>query len=198
MNNEYTYTVNWGFKLREQGLEHSTFHVMTDEATFREDNVKDCLPEDFCDTYLIYSAIDFPKDRLNTVFFDFIFKDFDKENKTFETDATKPLAENKTIILIVLQLAYYMGFKEVYIIGVDLDFNNIKGHAYSETEGEKERQFNQSVKFESGMYEGIAIATKTMIKLGVQVYNASPVGNLNCMPRVKYEELFKTLVGNNG
>ncbi len=141
LNNEYTFSVNWGFKLRDQGLHHTTYHVMTDRATFTDDNVLLYLPDNFSDTYLISSEINFPKDKFNTIFFDFIYKDAGN-TKLFETDITKPLAESRTIILLVMQLAYYMGFKKIYLIGVDLDFKKINGHAYQETDGEKYRQKN--------------------------------------------------------
>lgn len=190
LNNEYTFSVNWGFKLKEQGLKHATYHVMTDPATFKDDNATDFLPEDFCNTYLISSEIKFPKEKFDTIFFDFIYKDLGN-TKLFETDITKPLAENRTVILIAMQLAYYMGFKKMYIIGVDLDFQNIKGHAYSETIGEKNRQKMFSTKFAQEMYTGIESATRILNGLGVEVYNASPVGNLNCMPRVDYISIFK-------
>jgi hypothetical protein len=41
---------------------------------------------------------------------------------TFTPDLTKPLSSGGTVTFVALQIAYYMGFSEVILIGVDHNF----------------------------------------------------------------------------
>ena len=40
LNNEYTFTVNRGYMLKEKGLKHSNFHVISDTNTFKDADSK--------------------------------------------------------------------------------------------------------------------------------------------------------------
>jgi hypothetical protein len=186
LNNEHTFTVNRGYKLAENGLNQSTYHVMSDIYTFIDDKIENEIQKDFADEFLIYGGIDFPIQK-NATYFDFKLK---KDNFDFQKDITLPLQGTQTIIYYAYQLAYYMGFNEIYLIGVDLDFKNNSGHAYTETTGEKTRQIEHSVTSASIMLETIEYCHYFLKQQGIKCYNASPVGNIDFMQRVNYKELF--------
>jgi hypothetical protein len=40
-------------------------------------------------------------------------------NDSFQTDITKPLVVGATVTFVALQLAYYMGFRDVFLVGLD-------------------------------------------------------------------------------
>ena len=125
--------------MREKGLSHSTFHVMSDVNTFDDENVINEIPLDFMDKLFLYTGIDkFNPD--GALYFDFY--PLGHECK-FQTDLTKPLSLFGSVIFFAIQIAYYLGFKQIILIGVDLDYVSNMGHAYKETAGEVSRVFNK-------------------------------------------------------
>lgn len=186
LNNEFTFTVNRGYMMREKGLSHSTFHVMSDVNTFDDENVINEIPLDFMDKLFLYTGIDkFNPD--GALYFDFY--PLGHECK-FQTDLTKPLSLFGSVIFFAIQIAYYLGFKQIILIGVDLDYVSNMGHAYKETAGEVSRQYSHSILCCREMMQGLEVAQEFLTKEGVSILNASPAGKVDCMPRVKYEELF--------
>ena len=83
-----------------------------------------------------------------------------------------------------------MGISEIYLLGVDLDFVKLKGHAYVECSGEKRRQQVDTKKTAKLTLNTIELYSQILNKHNIKIYNASPVGIVDCVPRVKYEDLF--------
>jgi hypothetical protein len=189
LNDEITFTVNRGYNLVERGLTNSNYHIMSDIHTLKDENVAKEIPLSFTNEFLIYGGIDFPIKK-NITYFDFVSNP-NTLKQNLKDEITDPFLSCTTVIAYALQFAYFMGFEEVNIIGVDLDFSNIMGHAYSETSGEKERQQDGSVKLAKRMLDGITDISLQMIDKDIKVQNASPSGILNDIPRVVYDSLFK-------
>ena len=187
LNNEYTFTTNRGYKLKEQGLTQSNYHIMSDIYTFTEDHAEKEIPSDWAEKFIIYAGIDFP--YKNSIFFNYLIS-LNSSNLNFQINCVDNLSECGTVIYFALQFAYFMGFKNIYLIGVDLDFDKTKGHVYKETPGEQKRQQNHSIIYADKMLHGLEFATNFLQKNNIHIYNASPSGVVDCMPRVKYEELF--------
>lgn len=186
LNNEYTFTVNRGYMLRGQGLDHSTYHVISDLNFLKDFGEIEKSMISFSKKFLIYAGVDFPDTIEDKVFFDknpFLSK--------IPDDISKPLVAGFTVIVYALQLAYFMGFSEINIIGVDLDFAINKGHAYDETSGEKKRQAEESIKNANRMLNNIRQITSQLEEANIVVQNASPSGIVNFVPRIVYEKLFE-------
>ena len=189
LNNEYTFTVNRGYNLKEKGLLHSTYHIIQDKLLFFNDKIANEIPFDYMNYLILYAGIKIENKHIqNLIFYDYMHM-INYEETEFQPDLTQKLVEGYSVIYTTLQIAAYMNFKDIYIIGVDLDFKNITGHSYKETEGEIERQKRSHLN-QQRMQDYIAKAVIFLNKRNVNVYNASPTGKLNCMPRVKYEDLF--------
>jgi len=75
----------------------------------------------------------FPKELIDDQTF-FFPKKLQQEIPAFSEDPVKDgFSRGKTVAYDAIQLAYYLGFKEVNIIGMDMDFNKewgINGHSY--------------------------------------------------------------------
>ncbi len=188
LNNEYTFTVNRGYMLKEKGLEHSTFHVISDRKTFEDKNSRWEEMENFSDNLFCYAGMEKPPVHTNTIYFD--YKHAQLLGKPFQENLLEPLAAYESVIHFAIQIAYYLGFSEIYILGVDLDFTKTSGHAYQETDGETKRQLEHSIKSAQMMIKGIGLCGKFLDNHDVWLYNASPQGVVDCIKRVKYEELF--------
>ena len=109
-----------------------------------------------------------------------------------------------TVLYMNLQLAAYMGFKNIYLIGVDLSYSipkdaDIKGSVIT-SNSDDPNHFNPTY-FGKGkrwhlpetdrMQESFTNAFKEMKKSNINLYNATVGGNLKEIPRTKYESLFQ-------
>ena len=103
-----------------------------------------------------------------------------------------------------LQLAQYLGFEEVYLIGVDLSYTipddaTVKGSVI--TSNSDDPNHFDSTYFGSGkkwhlpetnrMQKSFTNAYLEMKKNGTKLFNATIGGNLKNIPRVEYESLFE-------
>lgn len=187
-NSEYkVFTVGRGYKLKDSGLLHSNFHIISDIAGYSE--IIDELDENYADIFFTYAGIEFANNVKDLIYFDY-FENPINMDKHYQDDLTKKLFHCETVIDYALQIATYMGFKDIYFIGVDLDFNKNVGHIYKSTKGEKERQKSHSQNKNLFMLSSFVFATQYLKAKNINLYNASPSGILDCMSRVKYDELF--------
>lgn len=188
-NSEYKiFTVGRGYKLKDNGLSHSDFHVFSDIDGYNE--IIDEIDESFADIFFSYCGINFINNVKNLIYFNF-FQTPINMDKHYQDDLTQPLFHCETVINFVLQIATYMGFKDIYFIGVDLDFNKNLGHIYKSNDGEEERQISHSKNRNLFMLSSFEYAVPFLKEKGINLFNASPSGILDCMPRVKYQDLFK-------
>ena len=188
LNNEYTFTVNRGYMLKEKGLCHSNFHVISDESTFKDADSKYKNLLNYSDYLFCYGGMEPPVD-METIYFDFLSYKW-SNGVSFCNDLCKPLISYQSVIHFAIQIAYYLGFNKIYILGVDLDFAKNKGHAYIQTKGEEERQSNHSIKQAKTMLWGIERCGEWLKENNTELLNASPKGVVDCIKRVAYEDLF--------
>ena len=108
-----------------------------------------------------------------------------------------------TVLYMNLQLAAYMGFKQIYLIGVDLSYSipkdaDIKGSVIT-SNSDDPNHFNPAY-FGKGkrwhlpetdrMQASFSTAYKELNKSNIELYNATFGGNLKEIPRVEYNSLF--------
>lgn len=107
----------------------------------------------------------------------------------------------RTSVYMAIQVAFYMGFKDIYLIGVDHDYlddvKRVEGHHfYDESNGvsdvEHLSQFNTERWFKEYYlrWRDYRLMSTYLTRHGVNIYNATDGGMLDVFPRVKFEELF--------
>lgn len=126
LKDEYAFGVNsFYYKTRESGY-RPTFYVVEDSSVMKE-NIEEIrayeAPFKFFPT--IYRNLH-RKDP-NTFFFEMNRGFYEKTSPNyavprFSTDATDVLYCGQSVTYINLQLAFFMGFTEVYLIGMDFDY----------------------------------------------------------------------------
>ncbi len=110
---------------------------------------------------------------------------------------------NKTVVNAGMQIAAYMGFSEIYLIGVDMSFEDQKVKKINSRNWEAEehdpnhfdpRYFDKGRKYHNPtvyeMIERFEISKKFFNSLGVNVYNAGIGGKLEVFPRREFISLF--------
>lgn len=115
----------------------------------------------------------------------------------FTPDLGKRLNEGGTITFFLLQIAVYMGFREIYMIGIDFSFSygigpdgkyfedkSIKNHFFDEG---KKIDTMPNLQYNLWAYEA---AKSYADKNDLKIYNATRGGKLEVFPRVDFDTLF--------
>lgn len=108
-------------------------------------------------------------------------------------DIAEKVYIGKTVVYVAIQIAIYMGFKEIYLLGVDCNYDVKDIHAAVVEDAEipsqsKRDRLHNAGKLMIEQFEGIA---QLAPYYGVRVYNASRGGMLEAFPRVQLEEVLK-------
>lgn len=104
-------------------------------------------------------------------------------------DISRKIFMGGNITNVILQICFYMGFKEIYLLGCDCNYKGAQVH--SSLTGYK----NDDSLFESADYIGWSMiqdhkcAKKTADKLGIKIYNATRGGMLEIYPRVDIDSI---------
>lgn len=110
---------------------------------------------------------------------------------------------NKTVVNAGMQIAAYMGFSEIYLIGVDMTFEDQKVKKLNSRNWEADehdpnhfdpRYFGKGRKYHNPttheMIEKFEAGKRFFNSLGVNVYNAGLGGKLEVFPRKDFASLF--------
>lgn len=109
-----------------------------------------------------------------------------------QSDLGQPLYHCHTVAGFALQIAVGMGYSEVYLAGIDLNFSNADVHFYKSTTREREWVRRVSSPKESKMRAGLAYLSHWAKKNGVRVTNLSPVSNLPLIDHGNFDQVFPT------
>jgi len=119
----------------------------------------------------------------------------------FAENAWERLWEGATVTYVAMQLAFHLGFNEVYLIGVDHNFSTKgKPNTTVVSEGDDPNHFDSNY-FGKGFRwqlpdldtseRAYCIARDAYNKSGRHIYDATVGGKLNIFPKVDYLDLFK-------
>lgn len=121
---------------------------------------------------------------------------------TFYDDITNPICEGHTVTYVSLQLAYYMGFKRVVLIGVDHNFKQKgRAHEVQTYQGEDENHFHPDY-FKGQQWQladiygsevSYHLAKYHFLKEGREIFDATVGGKLQVFPKIDYEKALELL-----
>jgi len=130
-----------------------------------------------------------------------IFMDTDYTGSpSFSAQATGRVFEGSTVTYVALQLAYFMGFQQVILVGVDHDFKT-RGQANATVvaQGEDEDHFAPNY-FGPGFRwqlpdleaseRAYLIARESFLADGRTILDATVGGKLTVFPKISYRDLF--------
>lgn len=223
LSNEYTFTVNQLPKSSQFESIRSNFHFWSDVRFFDIDannsgdlalietmkkvntnSNKPCVfyelrAKEMVEKYQLdkildihyFSAIQFTKER-------YLKKD--------KIDFTKTVCNWPTVIQIVITAAIYMGFTEIYLLGLDCtgfiniaetkmkDYSNGIKYAFDVTEDDKKRMersnsiysMRQELLCQAEIFEDYELLNSYAKRKNIRIYNATPGGLLEAFARVNY------------
>jgi hypothetical protein len=208
LRNELTFGVNNIFLNYGKMGFHPTYYIVEDNliAEDRSDQINNYHgPEiKFFGNYLHYCIDDSPdvvwlNVRVN-------YKNYNGFPH-FSKNAARMIWVGGTVSYICMQLAFYMGFKEVYLIGFDHTYkvpadaivNEQKKEITSRSSDPNHfdpNYFGKGYRWHDPMIERMEMAYRRANIIFQtdqrQIYNATIGGHLNVFPRVNYDDLFKS------
>lgn len=108
----------------------------------------------------------------------------------------------RTVVYSAIQLAWKLGYREIYLLGCDHDYllnlDRVGEHRfYSDKDGISDKEHLSEFTSERWFYEyymrwkQYRLMKEFLNEHGVEVFNATNGGMLDVFPRVKYEDLFE-------
>lgn len=108
----------------------------------------------------------------------------------FSSDITKQIYSGLNVVYNTLQIAAYMGFSEIYLLGVDFSYGKKQqNHFYEKTEPKQEKLATQFYKDEISV--AFAYAEEYSKQHGFRIYNATRGGELEIFERVDFDTLMQ-------
>jgi len=193
-NKEITMSVNMVYRAFPLVTWRPDYYVMQDAyglQYYETDIAKLDLPN-------IFIADIWPKfwkNKLNDNFHKYhLHAIFDKHGiPLFSSDITKRICQGGTVIYLCLQIAIYMGFTEIYLIGVDSNYNgNIQkpeNHFIKNYLNQDDKQPGKFPLNES--FLAFQAAHRYAERQGIKIYNATRGGKLEVFERVEFDSLFR-------
>lgn len=104
----------------------------------------------------------------------------------FSEDITQIVHTQGTVTVGCIQIAVYMGFKEIYLLGTDCNY--VFGSSSNHFGGDgKPDMIDHSI---SAMVKGYQMCREFADAHGIKIYNATRGGMLEVFQRVKFDSLF--------
>lgn len=178
-----------------------TYYISQDEKTLKnctkEVNQME-LPYKFIPIFIEYYH-DIHID--NAVLFHLISSETDFPKMS--ADISKFIGNSTTVAVTAAQIAVYMGFKKIYLIGIDHSFSTYQNDIGEIIQDDSAKDYftEEYNKDKADLYiPNLDASTRAFLSLkkfcdekGVQVYNATRGGKLEVFPRVDFDEVIKKL-----
>lgn len=111
---------------------------------------------------------------------------------SFGNDLSKEIYDGASVIYAAVQIAVYMGFHEIYLLGVDCNYDKgIALHSNS-LEYSNDYQYNWTKQTGLTMIEGFKIAKKYADEHHIHIFNATRGGMLEVFPRVDLDDVVES------
>ncbi|EKE75365.1 6-hydroxymethylpterin diphosphokinase MptE-like protein [Gallaecimonas xiamenensis] len=207
LKNEYSFAVNGIFYKTDECGYRPTFYVVEDKAVMA-DNIERINEYEAPYKFFPINYRSKVKNRKNCLFFR-MNTGFYKECSPnygvprFSTDASRRLYCGQSVTMINLQLAHYLGFSEVYLIGMDFNYEIpksavVNGKEILSTEDDcnhfHPEYFGKGKTWHDPQLDKVLNSYK-MMKIVYEasnrrIFNATVGGKLEVFERVDFDSLF--------
>lgn len=185
-----SFSMNAVNKIFDKTKWRPTYYVITDHKVLEDVNISDI--ENICKEYSFISDVvqDFWGKHISsrTIKFHGEKNICRREQPKFSTDISKVIRAGATVTYACIQIAVYMGFKCIYLLGVD----NFDPHS-------KDLSYGHFYKEDKLTAKGFTYQTDRAYKRarnyadehGLHIYNATRGGYLEFFDRIDFDSLFK-------
>lgn len=165
------------------------YYFLGDPDSFRSNG---CILED--QTYFIADVMkQFNFKETNIEYFHHIFHLSKEGYPLFSDDIVCGVSGGGTGTFVMLQFAAYMGFNEIYLLGVDFSWGERGGKTHfcdGYVDPKFEIKVRENIRNKNMLLKTYESAKKFAEEHGIKIYNATRGGNLEVFKRVDFDLLF--------
>lgn len=209
LNKECSFGVNGIFYKTEEMGYKPTFYVVEDSHVMK-DNHKKINEYDIDYKFFPTNYKSFIRNKKNTYFFNmnegfYIEHSPNFSIPRFSTDMAKELFCGQSVTMLNFQIAFYLGFKEVYLIGMDFSYDipksaTVEGNDIISNDDDVNHfhpdYFGKGKTWHDPHLDRVLNSYKMMKVIyesnGRKIFNATVGGKLEVFDRVDYVDLFKS------
>lgn len=209
LDNEFTFGVNGIFYATDSNGFIPSFFVVEDSHVMKDNLERINQYRAKIHRFFPTNYQDMIHDHSQTSFFRMNLGFYNKKSPNygiprFSTDCAERIYCGQSVTMLNLQLAYYMGFSEVYLIGMDFSYQipdsaTVSGHDILSNDDDPNHfhpdYFGKGKKWHDPQLDRV-LMNYQMSKLVYEcanrkILNATPGGNLNVFERVDFNSLFQ-------
>lgn len=196
LKNEITFSVNTIYKTFCHTDWRPTYFVMQDPIVYGEKN-KEGIDNTKCEQRFIADWVE-QAYKDGDILFPVEVKDnfrlqyMTEKKQAFSNDCYKVVHASCSVVYSVLQIAVYMGFKEIYILGCDCDYTGPVKHFGTSEQEEIDVPWDMSVATDP-TNRTFAAARNYAERHGIKVFNATRGGKLEAFERVDLDDVLKEM-----
>ena len=197
LRNEFTFGTNRIYELFDQTDWRPTFYVNQDSELIKK--FKDRIAE--VPSKYLFLPVDFKTlfvddSRIN--YFVLKHKEYYPNMAPFSGDVSKYLSQGFTVTYGAIQIAVYMGFKEIYLIGVDHNYSIIRDAEGNIIKNETDSNYPKGMRdyINKGNLPRVVETTiaydtaeKVSKRMGFRIFNATRGGKLESFERIQLEDI---------
>lgn len=201
LKDEVTFSMNSCVKLFDQTDWRPTYYVISDGNVFKtlqeEINTADLRTAFYADTPSFFKykrvegfrkdGIPFKENCINDIKLNAVKrKEFDFK---YSLNPRYGFYSGWTVVYEIIQFAAYMGFREVYLLGIDCDYTSEQMHSKCLDYKYKNKP---SLMRGNNMLYALGEAKKIEEACSMEIYNATRGGKLECFRRVDLEQVINS------
>lgn len=194
LKNEIVFAPNRIYELFEKTDWRPTYYLSQDHKLIQNfiDKIKTVEAEK------IFLPIEFKNEFIGDKYNFFVLKEknYYPKSAPFSKDISKYLAQGFTVTYGAIQIAAYMGFTEIYLLGIDHNYNIIRDAKGNVVRDKNAVNYADGIKDFKGNLPRIEETTiayetaeKLSKKLGIKIYNCTRGGKLEAFERRNLEDV---------
>ena len=177
---EFCFGMNRIYQMEECPVTFDAY-VVTDNSLLEEDS------KAISDFYAKYKFLGNTNSKSENVYqINVVANDAAGEKPRFSDNAPQKVYAGGTVTYACIQIAVWLGFREIVLLGVDCNYNLPSGtHFYDNSQDDKK------YRDVTDMFDAFESAKKYADSHGIKIYNATRGGMLEVFERVDFDSLFK-------
>ncbi len=198
LSNEVTFASNRIYKMFESTDWRPTFYAIMDESVARSEGVIEGINSFSCDMKFAREQgyLDYKNIKDICLIHSWYSRKY-LEDPHFSSDITKGIYTIATVTYAMIEIAVFMGFNEIYLLGVDNNYSRTRLKSGEIIEDKNiQSYFGQPVKGEEKaigaaweMDIAFEFAEKYSREHGFRIYNATRGGKLEAFERVDLDSI---------
>lgn len=186
-NKETCFGCNQIYKIYDKTAWRPNYYVIGDSLVYKDNREK------FTDesTYFIRNFKNTENTDRKVKLYTSIGERYFPEYPTFSDDLVKGIYGGRTVMYDMLQIAVYMGFSEIYLLGVDFSWGEDGKNTHFCKDYMDDNLVKDAMRYKEEQRHAYISAKKYAEEHGIKIINATRGGHLDVFVREDLGEIFK-------